>query len=629
MSHLFQPTRSLLYPQFETYRLHSLDPTDDVSTCALPGSGATQSRVGYNTHLLSFKETRARIAWDHLVTEGKGGVYIDADWNVVGFELNVSDHIPPYKALNAQDDLTPTFSTLASLPQPISSSQAAQHPEYPSVLSLSPTQWLVATGSGSLYLLNTSGLSGELVARYDLYGTGGTEPLPFLLHAVHTEGDLARVLISRARRDEKKTIGFELLEVLVDLGKRNGVDDGPEAVDVQWRLPGGDVPVWCAWEGGAWVILSGEAFADPPSEAEKEDVIEMDKENDGMAEGVEEDMEVDKEDEQPAPYSWTQNSESISLTIPLPSGTTRDDVSVGLTATTFTLSVATDPSPTLAAFLAKPSRQFWTTIDPSTSTWTFGPDKIELDLVKVDENTRWPSVFFSDDDDEDEVPETLSKAMLEAVKASFANIHTRSEGEPGGNHPAIPALLREEMEYDLEDGEDYGENATGLFGEPGGRVGRDVLIGRIRGGVPTWSKAPVTVVSLPLGSRPDIMVKSAVDGLLFALPSGDPTREPWEHVATSPALSFVLSSKRDLRLVRHVGERAGTTVLAFDAGGMASGNVYVYYPPVNKTTGKQGVVQVSGGDRGALLGVGEVEVGGRRVVVALCEHKLVVLIGVV
>jgi hypothetical protein len=43
----------------------------------------------------------------------------------------------------------------------------------------------------------------------------------------------------------------------------------------------------------------------------------------------------------------------------------------------------------------------------------------------VDENTRWPSVFFSDDDDEDEVPETLSKAMLEAVKASFANIHTR------------------------------------------------------------------------------------------------------------------------------------------------------------------------------------------------------------
>jgi hypothetical protein len=84
-----------------------------------------------------------------------------------------------------------------------------------------------------------------------------------------------------------------------------------------------------------------------------------------------------------------------------------------------------------------------------------------------------------------------------------------------------------------------------------------------------------------------------------------------------------------LRLVRHVGERAGTTVLAFDAGGMASGNVYVYYPPVNKTTGKQGVVQVSGGDRGALLGVGEVEVGGRRVVVALCEHKLVVLIGVV
>lgn len=87
---LFQPDRSRLYPRFETYRLHSLDPDSDVRGFKLPGSGATQSRVGYGEQQLGFKEVRARIAWDHLDAAGARGAYVDKDWNVVGFELGVS-----------------------------------------------------------------------------------------------------------------------------------------------------------------------------------------------------------------------------------------------------------------------------------------------------------------------------------------------------------------------------------------------------------------------------------------------------------------------------------------------------------------------------------------------------------
>lgn len=90
MSYLFPPDRSLLYPQFETYRLHPLDPQDDVTAHPLPGAGATQSRFGYNTHLLSFKETRARISFNHLSTDGRRGVYIDTEWNVIAFEIDAS-----------------------------------------------------------------------------------------------------------------------------------------------------------------------------------------------------------------------------------------------------------------------------------------------------------------------------------------------------------------------------------------------------------------------------------------------------------------------------------------------------------------------------------------------------------
>lgn len=91
MSTLFPPHKPFLYPQFETYRFHSIDPDTDVTAYTLPGSGATQSRVGYNTHHLGFKEVRARISWNHLATgRGGRGVYVDTDWNVIGVQLKVS-----------------------------------------------------------------------------------------------------------------------------------------------------------------------------------------------------------------------------------------------------------------------------------------------------------------------------------------------------------------------------------------------------------------------------------------------------------------------------------------------------------------------------------------------------------
>lgn len=83
---LLPSDRSLLFPHFETYRLHSLDPS--VRGYALPGT-ATQSRVGHDAQQLSFREVRARISWNHLDTRGKRGVYIDSEWNIVGFQLDV------------------------------------------------------------------------------------------------------------------------------------------------------------------------------------------------------------------------------------------------------------------------------------------------------------------------------------------------------------------------------------------------------------------------------------------------------------------------------------------------------------------------------------------------------------
>lgn len=565
--------------------------------------------------------------------------------------------------------------TLASLPQPIASSASAQHHEYPSARPLSSTRWVIATGTGSLYVLETSDggdFIGRLIARYDLE-TPDTDSSPFVIQAAHMGTNGTRMLLSRsipprdAGRKTASTTSFELLEARLDADRENGLDDKPKPLEVSWRLQGGDLPVWCGWKGDGWVVLSSEAYVQEEAEQEETEADRVKREEKARIEKLglgatlptsnvskvkereTQGMDVDPiepevtsiapEEEREWPFSWTQTADSLSVAIPLPPNTTRKDIQVDLSALEFSLTVATPPSPVLAAFLSRPTRSFWTTIDPSTSTWSFNSIKhvLELELTKVDINTRWPSVFASaeDDDEEDEeedVPETLSAAMLASVRASFSNIKTRNEDEPTGNHPAIPALIREEMDYDLEDGEDFGENTTGVFGEAGGgtKVGRDVYVGYIKDGVPSFSKAQSSIVSMPIANKGGMMIKSAVDGILFNVPEGNPAKSPWKHISTSPALSFVLSSKRDLRLVRHVKGGEGTTVFAFDAGGSgtASGNVYVYYPPHSSSVAKQGVVRVSGSDRGALLGVGEVVVDEKKVVVALCEKTLVVLHGV-
>ncbi|WVQ82139.1 hypothetical protein IAT38_004267 [Cryptococcus sp. DSM 104549] len=677
MSHLFPPERSLLLPQFETYRLRSLDPDTDLATFPLPGPGATQSRMGYGQQHLSFKEVRGRIGWDHLaVGEGGRGIYVDKEWNVVGFVI--------------QDDLSPAFSTLASLPSPVSSTD--QQAEFPSVIPLTPTHWAISTGSGSIYILRTTPpnetFSGSLISRYDI---GAGEPSPCLLRTGHLVGPgNARLLLTRSVPAQAQGAGitavqatrFELLEVSVDPARENGVDAGPERLQPSWVLKGGDLPVWTAWNGEGWVVLSEEAYDTPDQEGEsvesEADVKKREREAKVAKLGLgaslppsesaeasgsgsrAEPMEVDEE-QKVYPYSWTQTSDNINVTIPLSASATRNDIAIAITTSTFTFKLSPSsvpPTPELGYFLNKSTRQWWAPVDAFSSTWTFDESKrvVELDIQKVPEgeNTRWPSLFSpSEDDDEDdeddEVPETLSASILASVRESFNNIKTRGPDEPDLPHPALPALLREEMDFDLDDGEQFG-NTEGGFPELSGgtKVGRDVFVGYVRSGTATeaegrasWSKTTACVVSVPLnGSRSphaSVMLKHAVDGLLFEPPAEegkDPSRVPWAHAATTPALAFVLSSKRDLRLVRHFTTSSGSsmqaTVLAFDSGSSPTGqgNVYVYYPPTSKTSAQQGVLGVSGREKGMMLGVGCVQVGGKDVVVGLCENELVVMKGV-
>lgn len=568
------------------------------------------------------------------------------------------------------------------MPIPVSSKEQAQEPEYPSAVQLDDVHWAISTGSGSIYVLETSRLSeplsGSLVARYDMDRQSTS---PFLLRAIHPASQTeSKLLLSRTtpsadlKRTQDRT--FDLLEVSINPARRNKLDEDPELLTTSWSLRGGDLPYCTTWWQSGWLVLSGEEYKATPSSDELDvgSVSASPTSRPGIgaaksdvdprtSETLSADTHRDVDDRE-WPFSWTQTSDSITMTFTFPAGTKRSDINVDLLSGEDWEMWVNDTipplPPVLEEFLLERHRHWYSEIDKESSTFSFDPNKavLELELVKAHDHSRWPTIFMPVDDDEpeEEVPETLDAKTLAAVRETFRNIKTRGDDEPEGQHPAIPALLREEMEIDLDDDEEF-DQAEGPYGESGSKVGRDCFIGYIHEGQPKWTKTTATVLSLPMPgddalSDAGMIVKTAVDGLLYRPKEGaDPSQTTWNHASTSPALAFVLSSKRDIRLVRHLTARlhgdketppsakkaktdspAQTTVMAFDAGsygGQAQGNVYVYYPPTSSTVAKQGVVGVSGRERGALLGVGAVSVGDKRVVLALCEKELVVLSGIV
>lgn len=465
---------------------------------------------------------------------------------------------------------------------------------------------------GSVYVLHERGFT----ARYDLRVEGAIAP--FLLCAAHGEEGRFRLLLARACSAEGKAAHqtFELLEVSLDAGAANGLDDAPGVLEPNWRLKGLDLPYWAVWAEGGWLVLSEEPFeknlgasseaergARPRPEAEARRGV-----------GVVDDPEIEEEVEMadPTPFTWTQDGGSVSITVNLPTGTPKAAVTVGIRPGSLLVSVGGDVPSHLAGWLAH-EHSFWSDIIADKSTWTYDAvsGALELILAKRGGDMRWPSVFVPSDDSDDDVPESFTAADIDSLRATFSRAQVTATDDEPVLASSMPALLREEMDIDSDD-DDEGQRG----------VGRICVVGHIVDGRAAWSRQTATVLSLPLAGdlHSGIVIKQALDGLAFT-PNSDPTREPWTHISTNPALAFVLRSKRDLRLVRHIHD----TVLAFDSGsGLGTGNAYVYYPPEDAETARQGVVGVSGGGRGALLGATAVSAAGRAVVVALCERALVV-----
>jgi len=528
-------------------------------------------------------------------------------------------------------DLQPLFQTVFEIPKPIGNQTSDQHKEYPCVLECDGGILAATDGSGLLYVLVEGAEGWRAKGLYQL-PQDGSSMSPFKIHAVRpisSSNTIVCILSSRIANGSSPSRSFDLWTVSLPLVDNS---NAPVPLNVLYHSIGKDVPMHCGFDEvrQAFYILGESVYKNVDAEPTQsyapsaDEIAPIPRAGENLA-----DIPM-----KPPPYSWTQTSDSVTVAFPLPSNLPKKAIHVTFTSKSLSLLVTPElPTPIeLPKYMTKP---FWDGINPSSSYWTWDKEAekrvgiLSLHLDKQHEGTKWMHLFATagtgttDDPTDEEVPETLDPSELWHIRESLEKYTSALiDGEDAsglGLGNGVPTLAEGEMDDSVD--ASVGSNFQVTW------IGVD-------GAKPSWAaeerEGQSVLLSTPIpglrGKEESLVIKSDIDGLLFALPPPElPTPLDWVHTGTFPVLAFVLASKRDTRFVHHVSSKA---VLAFESGsGFGSGNVYIYRSPVGKqSTAKQSVLKVSGGISGSLLGVGSIssQASGEEVLLCLCEKELVV-----
>ncbi|CCM03536.1 uncharacterized protein FIBRA_05670 [Fibroporia radiculosa] len=652
----FKPDRALLNPKFDGYKLAPLSQEEAVSRFPLPFK-LSQTNVSGRSYV-TFQEVQSRISHNHLALSPDGtAVYVDGDLRVVCVRLD-------------EATLVPSFHPVCELPKSVESpeTQSLQR-EYPSAAFLDSSSLFVADGHGLLYALRiVSSAPAEISGTFKLsipaiYGSSQAV-VPFRIHqaALPTPQKAILILSSKyypqdtnadqlngsSRGHMKAAAEFDIWAVQFDLPLPSS-SNTPLALDILWHRRGQDVPVYTTFDAvrESFMLVGGSSYrpigvvAAPLYEPSPDEIAPIPRAGENLDAA---------QSQKPPPYSWTQTTDSVTVAIPLPSSTQKENIRASFSPHTLTLFVRGDPSLsdresdnlTHVKLPRYDMKTLWDGIQPSTSFWTWDREAehrygvLTLHLDKAHEGTRWAQVFAAagtrpaassveNTSDEDiEVSETLDPSELWAIRESLekytAALRDGTDTSGLGLGSGVPSLGKDEMDDEVDLG-----------------VGRTVYLTWVRmdGSRPLYDHsddAPVHLLSTPFPGvdwkgPPALVVKNGLDGVLYELcPGSNADDAPaWAHTSTYSALSFVLASKRDTRFTHHVSSHA---VFAFESGSLdLGGNVYIYrgIAPQEKWA-KQAVLKVGGGSAGSLLGIGLQQMSeSKTAILCLCEGEMIVL----
>ncbi|KAH9825039.1 hypothetical protein DFH28DRAFT_921023 [Melampsora americana] len=311
-----------------------------------------------------------------------------------------------------------------------------------------------------------------------------------------------------------------------------------------------------------------------------------------------------------------------------------------------------------------------------TNTSDQGHTTLTIELEKRHE-LRWPQVFKSDD----QLDQVFDPADFEAIRSKLEKYTTDLDLESSAD------LIQKQKQglgaIPINDTTSGPRSSTALGGTHIGlsnaEVDDEIDSGnqsQSLGAVFTWlrqvngdgsleSKSdwstitphemiPVEIISrsLPVHhlksevktfnlSRSSIMIKNDIDGLVFEPPISSSTQSisppyQWDHLQTFPAMSFVMASKRDIRLSCHTEDQ---TIIFEDSRRMNDehtqeiGNMLIYYhsKDLKQIKADQLVIKLNQNPCGSLIGViglRKFDEGGHHsnglVMICLCEKELIV-----
>lgn len=636
---MFTPNPSLGYPHFESYRL-----SQGLKTTCVPITAQRRPYV-HSGDAFGRKELKARACLARVDACGEGAVYVDEEGKVVVGKLKreVSDgrKLSSWGSLTGLqgDALTVVAEPIASLTMPVSS---AQDQTMPTVVAASAEFYVASAGDGVLSVIKRTDSESRIeeytirdFPAFEVRGVRSLEKDP------RTSW---RVLVSRTVRSAKEgktDVSFDI--AAVDIPSSVNSASGERKLVPVWTLHGAEPVEYVRWsaELGKWIVGAAEALtARLPTDTVDEPIITQ---------------EIKDTEEA---YTWTQTHDSVTVTLDLTFPSSSDsarfdpqaDVLVLLSADALTLRFperdVKGKSPILtraqAAFLESTAagRDWWDTVRAgrAESAWTFEwvdgeRGRLTVRLEKENEGVRWASVFAPQDGEQ--VDELLSEGQVKEAAERMARWDGPEGGRDEGKRSAGlgSAVLDEEVEDDDFDDDPAFSGAVG-DASSGAHAGTRWVVTTV-GKTGEVGASDSTQILSTAFARTSVIVKSHLDGLVFT-----PTSDGWNHVATDPALAFVLASKRDTQYVRHITTPRGAIVCAFESTQLdgTGGNVYAYWPVEDTgartkngksaaTVAKQAVAKFVPAGVGALLGVAEVVVDGRPVIVGLCERAWCLLEG--
>ncbi|KZT34363.1 CS-domain-containing protein [Sistotremastrum suecicum HHB10207 ss-3] len=613
---MFSPSRALLNPKFEGYKLSPLPHQSHVFRYSLERH-VTQATASSSlqTRSLSFEEVQSRIRHNHLALgQGNRGLYIDEDLGVNLITLDGNE---------------PVVKRICELPVAIQTDDISQQREYPSAVSLNLRDWIVADGTGRAYYITEQDEADALIAgsyHFVLDENAPLRPSRILSTTVLPDGVVRVLVVSRvpSPRSAKVNPSFEIHAL--DIPSPAQEDAEIHSIRPQWSFSSSDLPLAVQYfpEQEAFLVLSSAPFL--PSGSAIPD-ISREPGPDEIAPIPRPDENLDKIDV--PPYSWTQTSDSVTIAIPLPNTVTKADIKIAFSPKSLSVIIKNLPNQSDIRFPVPnyTLRELWASIDSSASLWTWEQGGtaslglLMLYLEKSHEGTRWPQVFMTESP---EVPETIDPSELANIRDQLEKFTVQgpiSEGMDIGH--GLSSLADGEMDEEVDS-----------------NVGRKM--------VTTWIKVdgsllesktspPFDLLSTPIptalpftsSNTYSLVVKNTVDGVVFTHTFDSTGAPKWTHHSTFPAVAFVLATKRDTRFTYHVPEKA---VFAFESGSSVGGNnVYIYRATdkPKEAWAKQAILPVTDGNSGSLLGIGAFPSNnGKTVVLCLCEREIIILVDV-